>query len=214
MMYIGIDLAWSQNNLSGVTLLEDNKVVFCDVLQSLDEIANFINQYPNAQVGIDAPLRVDNETGNREVEKAFLRDYSSKKLGVYPVNRTLLTRNNGYIAGELLISRISQTLGKDLFEVYPHVTILECFHKKVLPYKRKAGRSTAFIKEQLNILQNYLLSKLDGDFAVDINELRGKALKSHEDKLDSIVAAYTLYYCSNNKYKIYEDIFLVPRAID
>ena len=182
-------------------------------MQSLDEIANFINKYSDAKVGIDAPLKVDNEIGNREVEKAFLRDYSSKKLGVYPVNRRLLEKNNGYISGEILRSKISQVLGKDLFEVYPHVTILECLHKKVLPYKRKVGRDTDFIKEQLNILQNYLLDSLKGDFAVDIFKLKGKALKIHEDKLDSIVAAYTLYYCNDHKYKIYEDIFLVPNKL-
>lgn len=210
MKYIGIDLAWSQNNFSGVALLEDDEVVYCDTLQSMDEITHFINQHPDAIVGVDAPLLVENETGNREAEKEFLRDFSSKKLGVYPVNRTLLTKVNGYISGEILTSKISQKLGKTLFEVYPHATIMNCFHGKVLPYKRKVGRNTAFIKEQLNILQNYLLKHLKGDFAADISQLKGKALKHHEDKLDAIVSAYTLYYCEKQKCKKYQEIFLVP----
>ena len=161
-------------------------------------------------MGVDAPLLVENITGNREVEKAFLRDFSSKKLGVYPVNRTLLEKTNGYIAGEILASKIPQKLGSSLFEVYPHATILQCFHGSVLPYKRKSGRNTVYIKEQLNILQNYLLQHLKGDFAVDISKLKGMSLKHHEDKLDAILSAYTLYHCQKNNCKLYEGIFLVP----
>jgi predicted RNase H-like nuclease len=93
------------------------------------------------------------------------------------------------------------------------VTILECFHGKVLPYKRKKGRDTNFIREQLNTLQNYLTDTLQGDFAVDIDILKGKALKNHEDKLDAIVCAYTLAYCEKNSYKLYGDIFIVPQNI-
>jgi len=210
LYYIGIDLAWSFNNFSGVALLEENNVVYSDVLQNIDDIASFINRYPQAKVGVDAPLYVPNETGNREVEKQFLKDFASKKLGVYPVNRNLLTKNNGYIAGEILTSKIPQKLGDMLFEVYPHATIMQCFHNEVLPYKRKSGRDTAFIKRQLKILQDYLLEHLCGNFAVDISKLKGKTLKHHEDKLDAIVCAYTLYHCSKNRCKTYEDIFLVP----
>lgn len=137
MYYIGVDLAWSDNNLSGVSLIKDNRVVFCEIMESLEEIAAFICRYPNAQVGIDAPLFVPNLTGNREIEKEFLRDYSSQKLGVYPVNRNLFQDNNGLIRSEKLVEMIPQELGKNLFEVYPHATILECFHGAVLPYKRK-----------------------------------------------------------------------------
>ncbi|HHD78475.1 MAG TPA: DUF429 domain-containing protein [Epsilonproteobacteria bacterium] len=213
MYYIGVDLAWSDNNLSGVSLLKDNIVLFCETIKSLEEIANFINNYPDAQVGIDAPLHVTNKTGNREIEKAFLKDYSSKKLGVYPVNRNLLEDSNGLIRSEKLVEMIPQELGKNLFEVYPHATILESFHGKVLPYKRKKGRDINFIKTQLHILQEYLQNTLDGNFTVDISELKGQRLKWHEDKLDAIVCAYTLLYCEHNPYKIYGDIFKVPQRV-
>lgn len=210
MYFIGIDLAWSDNHLSGVALIEDDKVLFCDTIDSLEDIAQFIQKHPDAKVGVDAPLAIPNQTGNREIEKLFLRDYSSKKLGVYPINRKLLENDLGIIRSEKLVSMIPQKLGLDLFEVYPHVTILECFHGKVLPYKRKKGRDTNFIREQLNTLQNYLKATLEGDFAVDIDILKGKSLKNHEDKLDAIVCAYTLAYCEKNPYKLYGDIFIVP----
>jgi predicted RNase H-like nuclease len=212
MYYIGVDLAWSDNNLSGVSLIKDNKVEFCETMDSLEEIAAFICRYPNAQVGIDAPLFVPNQTGNREIEKEFLKDYSSQKLGVYPVNRNLLQDSSGLIRSEKLVEMIPQELGKNLFEVYPHATILECFHGRVLPYKRKKGRDTNFIKTQLHILQEYLQNILDGNFAVDISDLKGQRLKCHEDKLDAIVCAYTLLYCEHHPYKIYGDIFKVPQS--
>lgn len=210
MYYIGVDLAWSDNHLSGIAVIQENKVIFCDTMDTIDEIAFFLQQYNDAQVGVDAPLYIPNQTGNRDIEKLFLKDYSAKKLGLYPVNRDLMQNSSGVIRSESLVELIPHKLGENLFEVYPHVTILECFHGKVLPYKRKKGRDTQFLKEQLNILQNYLLDRLDGDFAVDIDKLKGKALKSHEDKLDAIVCAYTLKHCSSNPYKLYGDIFMVP----
>jgi predicted RNase H-like nuclease len=119
MYYIGVDLAWSDTNLSGVSLIQDSRVVFCETMDSLEEIAAFICHYPNAHVGIDAPLFVPNQTGNREIEKEFLKDYSSQKLGVYPVNRNLLKDSDGLIRSEKLVEMIPQELGKNLFEVYP-----------------------------------------------------------------------------------------------
>lgn len=210
MKYIGVDLAWSENNYSGVALLEDEKIIELKLIKGVENIAQFINLHPNAIVGVDAPLVVENESGNREIEKEFLKDYSSKKLGVYPVNRTLLTKQNKIIAGEVLASLISQRVGDKLFEVYPHVTIMNLFHGNVLPYKRKSGRNVLFIKEQLNILQNYLSEVLKGDFKEDVLSLKGQKIKDHEDKLDALVAAYTLFYCEKNPHKTYGEIFKVP----
>lgn len=210
MQYIGVDLAWNPNNYSGIALLEENQVIYSDTIQGLENIIKFINQYPKAHVGIDAPLVVENETGNREIEKEFLRDYSSKKLGVYPVNRKLLLKYSDTIPAEEIALNISQKLGESLFEVYPHATIMNCFHGSVLPYKRKKGRDTQFIKEQLNILQNYLSDTLQGEFTENIEQLKGESLKRYEDKLDAIVSAYTLYHCDHFSYKVYGEIFKVP----
>lgn len=211
MKYIGIDLAWSQKNNSGIALLEENKLLFCDVMKGIENISEFVNQYPDSIVGVDAPLCVDNETGNRTIEKEFLKDFARYKLGVYPVNKQLLGKS-GSIAGVELTTKIYQKLGSTLFEVYPHATILQLFHGKVLPYKRKKGRDTNFIKKQLNLLQNYLLEVIDGDFAVDISKLKGCKLKEHEDKLDAIVCAYTVYYCHTNECQTYGNIFQVPEC--
>lgn len=212
MKFIGVDLAWGIYNPSGITLLQDDEVIKAFTVSNLFEVIEYVNKHPDAIVGVDAPLKVENETGNRHIEIEFLKDYSSKKLGVYPVNKKLMTKNQVLIAGVELSKNISQTLGQNLFEVYPHVTIMNCFHNSVLPYKIKPGRNTAFIKEQLQILENYLCKELKGEFRQDISSLKGKSLKAYEDILDSIVCAYTLKYCQTNDYKLYGGIFKVPTS--
>ena len=169
-----------------------------------------MKRFPNAIVGVDAPLEVKNTTGNRDIEINFLRDYSSKRLGAYPVNRQLLTKNHNIIVGEKLCENVVQVLGETIFEVYPHATIMNCFHGNVLPYKRKKGRNVAFIKEQLKILENYISSVVHGEIKKDLNELKGLRLKHYEDMLDAIVCAYTLYYCEKNEFKLYGDILKIP----
>lgn len=158
MYFIGIDLAWHPNNPSGVALLQDNKVIYADVLDSLDSVIDFINLYPDAIIGVDAPLIVENQTGNRDIEKQFLKDFASKKLGVYPVNRELLLKTNSTIVGEILSSNISQKLGSDLFEVYPHATIMNCFHGEVLPYKK--SRVEILILFDLNLIYSINIYQL------------------------------------------------------
>lgn len=213
MYYIGIDLAWNPHNSSGVALLKENKLLEVGNFYSLESIIEFVSKYPDAYVGVDAPLIVENTVGNRAIEVEFLKDYASKKLGVYPVNRTLLLKNNTIIAGEVLKDNISQTLGENLFEVYPHATIMNCFHGSVLPYKRKKDRDTNFIRTQLQILQNYLHNVIEGDFICDVQDLKGRVLKEYEDRLDAIVCAYTLYHCQRYSCKTYEKIFKVPCVI-
>jgi len=229
-VYIGIDLAWGEKNSSGFCVLTplDNtlKILEIKLLHTLDEITDEIKKYLAHQVyvGVDAPLLVPNETGNREIEKAFNKDFSKYKISMLPVNRKLLTKFSPNIRSEVLYQKLS-SLGfkrdfkakKVLFEIYPHATIALCFNdNKILPYKRKKGRDTLFIKEQLKIYQSYLqfVCKEDSLFEQNIDMLKGKSLKDYEDKLDAFTSAYTLFYCKNKSHKIYKlnnvDTFITP----
>jgi len=194
-------------------VLEENRLVKLTNFYSLNDIIDLINNYPDAYVGIDAPLKVENESGNREIEVEFLKDYAYKKLGVYPVNRNLLLKYSETIAGEVIASNVKQKLGEKLFEVYPHVTIMNCFHGSVLPYKRKKGRSVDFIRSQLLLLQKYLTNVIDGDFALDTERLKGGKLKEYEDRLDALVCAYTMFHCQFNPHATYGGIFKVPYTV-
>jgi predicted RNase H-like nuclease len=214
LRYLGVDFAWSKNNFSALTLLEDNKLIETVYLQSDEEILEYINQTTPDIIGVDAALEVKNETGNRIIENQILKEYAKYKLGVYPINKNIMDKLYGGNRAEELFAKLDNyKLRENLFEVYTHATILRCFTKdRVLPYKRKKGRTTPFIKEQLEILQNYLDEVVEGIEPYNISESKSKDLKEIEDKLDSIVCAYSLYASNLNGYESYDDLLLVPKG--
>ena len=229
-IYIGIDLAWGEKNLSGFCALrvEKNrlKILEVNLLKSIEDIVQEIRKYKDDKVfvGIDAPLVVQNETGNREIEKKFNKDFAKYSISMLPVNRKILTKYSPKIRSEELFSKLTKlgfkrdyNSNKVIFEVYTHSTIAMCFNNhKILPYKRKKGRDTTFIREQLSIYKKYLKTVISSHeiFKVDMATLKGKKLKNYEDKLDAITCAYTMKYCQDNDSKFYQidgvDTFLTP----
>ncbi len=229
-MFIGIDLAWGEKNPSGFCVLElQNKKLYIKeitLLNSLDDIINHINLYSSNKVyiGVDAPLLIPNESGNREIEKKFNKEFSKYKIAMLPVNRKLLSKFSPNIRSEELYKRLNKlefirdySCDKVIFEVYPHSTIAVCFNDyKILPYKRKKGRNTEFIREQLKVYALYLRKVIEKNdfFYEDIDSLKGKSLKDYEDKLDAITSAYTMYYCKYKSAQFYKldgvDTFVTP----
>ena len=141
-----------------------------------------------------------------------------------PANRKLLSKYSPTIRSEELYQRLaSQGFQRDydaskvVFEVYTHSTIAMLWNKhKILPYKRKKGRDTAFIKEQLSIYQSYLKKTLASHKLLkeDLAPLKGQKIKDYEDKLDSLTCAYSIYHCLYYDAKVYqvdgEDTFVTP----
>jgi len=216
MRYLGIDFAWSRNNFSALTLLEENRLIETVYLQSDEEILAYIHKIQPDKIGVDAALEVPNETGNRMIENQILKDFARYKLGVYPINRQIMDRLYGGNRAEELFAQLNgYRLRENLFEVYTHATILRCFTQdRVLPYKRKKGRTTPFIKAQLGILQGYLMEVVEGIEPYEIQGARSKELKVIEDKLDSIVCAYTLLVCESGGFESYDGLLLVPKVDD
>ena len=229
-VYIGIDLAWGEKNLSGfcVLLKEKNRLKILDLklLKTIEEIIDELKKYDQYKIflGIDAPLIIPNETANREIEKQFNKDFSKYKISMLPVNKKILTKYTQTIRSEELFFKLTD-LGykrdyksdKVIFEVYPHATIAICFNNhNILPYKRKKGRSVSFIKEQLLQYKKFLQKEiLSYDiFKEDILTYRGQKLKDYEDKLDAITCAFTMSYCQNNERRFYKldgvDTFVTP----
>jgi len=229
-IFIGIDLAWGEKNFSGFSALQEGKkklkILDSKLLKSIDEIIIEIQKYEQHQIyiGVDAPLVIPNETGNRDVEKHFNKDFAKYKISMLPANRKLLTKYSSNIRSEELFNKLNE-IGferdfeskKVIFEVYTHSTIAVCFNNfKILPYKRKKGRDTAFIKEQLEIYKSYLKKvMLKHDvLEEDLGVLKGQKIKDHEDKLDSLTCAYSIYHCLYNDKAFYQvesvDTFVTP----
>ncbi len=231
-VYIGIDLAWGEKSLSGFCVLESNsyakklKILDVKLIKSIDEIIQEIQKYKDYKiyVGVDAPLIVPNETGNREIEKKFNKDFAKYKISMLPANKKILKKYSSQIRSEVLFKKLlacgfarDYKSNKVVFEVYTHSTIAMCFNNhKILPYKRKKGRSTKFIKEQLEIYKNYLKKELFSHAILkkDISILKGQGIKDFEDMLDSLVCGYCIYYCKFNEAKFYQvdgvDTFVTP----
>ena len=212
--YLGIDLAWGRKNFSALTLIMGNRVIETVYLQSDEEILDYIHSIKPTKIAVDAALEVKNESGTRAVERAVLKDFAQYKLGIYPINKKIMQRLYGGNRAEELFAQLhAYTLRENLFEVYTHATIIRCFTQNcVLPYKRKKGRTTAFIKEKLTLLQNFLLEATSGLEPYDISISNTRELKIIEDKLDSIVCAYTLYRAVCVGADRYDGLLVVPKA--
>ncbi|MEA2027562.1 MAG: DUF429 domain-containing protein [Campylobacterota bacterium] len=215
--FVGIDLAWKRTNPSFVVVLDQDACITYQKELAFDNILPFLQTQiePNeAIIGVDAPLIVNNETGNRSTEIEFLKSYSKYRLGAYPVNRQLLMRSYGGIIGEELCCLLRNY---KMVEVYPHATILNLFNdRKVLPYKYKKGRNKAFYIEQLGIYSDYLDQVITGLDRELFDTSTIKSIKVYEDYLDSITCAYTLYHQHKypNQSEIYgskeEGLLIVP----
>jgi putative endonuclease len=229
-IYIGIDLAWGETNPSGFCAATPSKnklkILEAKLLYSIDEIIKEILKYSDSKiyVGIDAPLVVPNESGNRDVEKEFNKDFAKYKISMLPANKKLLSKYSASIRSVELFQRLCASGFKReydaqrvIYEVYTHSTIAMLWNNhKILPYKRKKGRDSTFIKEQLEVYKSYL-SKVFYAHQIlkeELNELRGKKLKDYEDILDALTCAYAIYYCQDNDARFYQvegvDTFVTP----
>jgi len=161
--FIGVDLAWSSRNPTGLAVLRWNGSVATLVeplptapLYTDDDIVASIRQSAaqgDVVIAIDAPLTVPNQTGCRPGETSLNAVFARFHAGAHPANRQRLAGyNGGSVRGEELVSRLA-TLGirhdavivpqwptRQAFEVYPHPAMVVLFRlKRVLKYKAKPG---------------------------------------------------------------------------
>lgn len=221
MLFIGLDLAWSPRNRTGVALLRDHTLLASTgELGSNAAILAFIDSYlqdgGSAIIAVDAPLRVPNETGRRRCDQALSAEWRRFEAGALPANRRLLAFD-GEVRGETLVNLLAyhygfvecaplpqQGEGRYICEVFPHPAHI-CFFDlpKTLKYKARPGRT---YDERLAEFMRYqqLLGTLcqatppllgtEDLLSKKLYSLRGRALKAYEDTLDALTCAYTAAY--------------------
>jgi len=202
--YVGIDLAWSPGNPSGVAVIDaDANLIEYRYADSVDAVLELVERYPGSAVGVDAPLVIPNAEGHRPNERDFLKTFARHGLGVHAANTGLFARRFPRYAGFELYERLRaggfDFANGNLFEVYPHATILALFNAGcVLHYKASAPKPERLVA--LKRLQTSLFEVITvaNTYQTALETLKGKALKAEEDFLDSLVCAYTLYHCSAN----------------
>ena len=218
-VFFGIDLAWSDASPSGAAAIRKGRLVEAGGgLTDLDEVVDFIERHlpsgVGAVVGVDAPLRVPNEKGSRDCDRALSAEWRQYHAGTCPANRRRVLRN-GAVRGESLVQLLTERLRfseaaviprrtreRLVCEVYPHATLVSLFSLgRSLKYKRGP---VAARRGELARYQMLLRSLRKGDpwlkgtkkllTKVDVATLRGRALKAYEDTLDAITCAYAAYY--------------------
>jgi len=159
--FIGVDLAWSSRNPTGLAALQWNGVV-ASLIEPLPEaipysdqdIADYIKKIAprgGAVIAIDAPLTVPNTTGRRPGEAELNAVFARFHAGAHPANRRRLSSyNGGLVRGETLLAHlallgirhdpvlVTRSQTRQAFEVYPHPAMVTLFRLgRVLKYKAK-----------------------------------------------------------------------------
>ena len=188
-------------------------MVVSDSIRSLDEVRAFLtdNGTDETVLAIDAPLIIENLTGQRPCETAVGRVYGRREASCHTSNRRLYpSAASVELAKELVAAgyihapRAGTDAAKILLEVYPHAGLVALFDlAKSLKYKKG---SAAQKRLGLGVLTRYLRQltlavpvvrdnpRFAALMAVRLAELGGRGLKAHEDKLDAFFCAYLAYY--------------------
>jgi len=224
MLFIGIDLAWSERNASGIAILKGGRreaeIIDIRICYSDEEIISFLREKiknENAFTAIDAPLIVPNEKGKRIAEKLVESLFKKYDARPYPANRKLLTKWTGKVRGEDIAKKLEKIgfvhnpyiekyeKARKFFEVFTHPAMIVLFKlKKILRYKARPKRDYCTRWKELEKYQSYLkkLEKADPPLLLqktithkNVKGLKGEKLKNYEDLLDAIFCAYIAYYC-------------------
>src|SRR5699024_12833344 len=117
MKFIGIDLAWTYKNETGLCVLDaSGQVEYLDSkVYSNKEILDVIKQHYTGHltIAIDAPLVVPNEGGSRGAEGEMMRaTINGQRLRAFSANRNYLTKVIGDIRGVTLMHMIQNEISE------------------------------------------------------------------------------------------------------
>jgi predicted RNase H-like nuclease len=209
MRIAGFDMAWRpENNNSALAIGElvgtELNVLFCRVAtQSVEAWVADIVSSAIEGIAIDAPLIINNQEGQRGCEAQLNQVFRGANAGCHPSNLTLYPNAASVRAAEMLRLHGFEHLGKKHFmlECYPHPSMVELFgwrerllYKRGSVAERKQGQvqlAQAILLLQTAdvslVIEDPLLECLQTDY---ISNLRGAAVKTNEDLLDSLVCLY------------------------
>lgn len=167
MKFIGIDLAWTYKNESGICVIDESGEVLLleSAVFSDEDLVNIIKKYSNEklQIAIDAPLVVNNESGSRDAERELMKSrINGHRLYAFNSNRTFLTKTFKGIRGEVLSEKIMKNIpslnigwelnSSGIIETFPTGICCGLF-PEIFPikYKRKKGMTFEETIEQMQL---------------------------------------------------------------
>lgn len=214
MKFIGVDFGWT-SGASGLCCLEwqnnSLRLLATTTILEIDHILSWIDNFASgdtpALVAVDAPTVIINQVGMRLAEKLVHKHFGRYHAGCYPAN---LNSNFADRTVDLSLSLAAKNFqhaptiepkrpGRYQIEVFPHPATINLFGLgRILKYKKGklAERQQELIKLReyiVNVLPTqepaFDLISLD-KIPVIAQKQTGKALKTIEDQLDSLLCAY------------------------
>ena len=217
MRFIGIDLAWTYKNETGLCVINDNgKIEYLkSAVFSDEDMVQIIKScsHDDVCVAIDAPLIVNNETGSRAAEREFMKyKIHGHNLSLFVASRSYLTKTYGFIRGERLMRKIMVNLPhiqvtdqiikgeSSMLETFPSGICCGMF-PEIYPVKYKIKRKVSYEETQfqmtrlLDYIRHLEVEKIIEGFDIGIeNQDINKANHKHiEDKVDAFLSAYGPY---------------------
>lgn len=209
MLYGGIDLAWKEENPSGLALINESKrIIHCSCSAYSDgELTDFISKLSEpAVISVDSPLQVKNEEGGRPCDSELMRHrFNGKTLKVFATSRSYMDRHYGGVRGENLLSLLEEKnnlrLGVDVAETFPSGMVLSLFpHLWKKKYKLSSRLPLDKLKENYVSLADALRERgFHGEFPDSSHIVTKREYKDLEDRIDGILCAVNSYYFSNLK---------------
>ena len=221
MHFLGVDLAWAGRNPTGVAVVDAaGNLVSVGAVRDDDQVLAALRPYTQGDclVGFDAPLVVNNQTGQRPAETALNRDFRRFEAGAHPSNTGKPEFADGPRA-----ARLARALDLDMdprssatrraIEVYPHAATVALFRlERTLKYKAKPGRTLDRLKSELLLLMDGVerlahaavpLRVIGHEGWIDLRRAvvsaQGKSdLRRAEDPVDAVVCAYVALYAQRH----------------
>lgn len=221
MHFIGVDLAWGQNGTTGLAVVDANGYLLAATERKTDqEILDWLAPWTAGPclVAMDAPIIVNNPTGNRACERLINQYFGRFNASCHSANSSMPHFADGTralsIAGALgLAVDPSTRVQRQAIEVYPHPALVALFDlPKVLQYKHKPGRDLGHLRGELVRLLGYLESLENAVPPLRLgqspdwqrirrateNAQRKVDLSRVEDSIDAVVCAYIAAYANAN----------------
>ena len=214
MRLAGIDLAWKSDRNTTAVAIGDLKGKSLRIgriepaLRSLERLEALIRQEDRlVGVAVDAPLIINNESGQRRCETSLGSHYSRRKVSCHSSNLRRYPNAASVRLSVYLKERGFEHLrnvfeGRFQIECYPHPAIIEIFG---LPERLKYKKGDVSLRKRGQMkLSKYVLALRESrvvSLSVDekcqtylsekhIESLAGADLKTNEDVLDSIICLY------------------------
>ncbi|MFZ4507368.1 MAG: DUF429 domain-containing protein [Fimbriimonas sp.] len=206
MTFLGIDLGWAAGVSGGCVVQWDGHRLHMMELVHLGSFAEVLAwvdrwQSDDCVIAIDAPTVIPNATGMRDCDRHAHHHFGRYHAGAYPMNLGLPAATKllafsgalelrGYRHAAGMSARSS---GRFQIEVFPHPAHIRLFGlDHIIRYKKGPVESRVQELMRLRELMLTHLPSLEPALLPDLPLVggRGKALKSVEDRLDSVVCAY------------------------